>query len=208
MKFSWEVMLFTMAIVLWEGFVAYRNGTFSSKQWRNVNLSFLKHTGASVGDLIILPIVNGFFFPNLIWSWWYIPGIIVSLIITWQCHKAWWPDPNNKLAQGFILISNHGCSPNRNLWHKAMTPEGWIHFFFMAAELPILGGYILTPMPIEVVKINTLLLGIFVPFGVIIPGIVQTGGWKQVTTKDWIITGAMANFLYGLLILVYFLKIS
>lgn len=173
MKFSWLILGITMAIVIIEGIVSFFEGTFISKQHKKVNLSFLKHWGVSIGDLLILPIVNGLIFPYLCFSKWYIPGIILAGIITLVCHIAWCPNHDDINAQGFILNSQD----RSNLWYKAMTRAGWIHFGFMVCELTILGGYILTPMPLEVIKIVFVLFCFFIPVAITEPGIVQKSNY-------------------------------
>ncbi len=151
-----------------------------------------KTLGGSVGDMFIFPIINAIITPCLLhFDLWYMPGFLVSLMITLRCHKAWWPDPFDKNAQGFILMNNPPLFPtphcySKNYWYLAVTPAGWIHVFFMTCQITILGGYLFTPMPRSVINIVSLLLAVFLPLGVIEPGIVQSGGIKKLTIRKYV----------------------
>ena len=210
MEFSVTALKLTMAVVVIEGLVAYYNGTLSSIQWKHINLSFMKHWGVLIGDLCIFPIINAFIIPCLHFNWWYVPGFILTLAITLQCHKSWWPDPWDENAQGFILDSFHDDWKvhSKFHWHRAVTPAGWIHVFFMTCQLAILGGYILTPMPRPVINAISSLLVVFLPLGVIEPGIVQSGGLKKITPRRLIRDTAIFIALLVAVLLVRFIKLN
>ncbi|MCX6761783.1 MAG: hypothetical protein NTY33_02985 [Candidatus Moranbacteria bacterium] len=203
----------TIAVVIAEGLVACYDGTFSSIQRKHVNLSFLKHWGVSIGDLFIFPLINAFIIPRLNFNLWYILGFVLALVITLLCHRAWWPGPQDENAQGFILMNNPPLLPTRHCfsksyWYLAITRAGWIHIFFMTCQLAILGGYILTPMPRPVVNAVSLLLAVFLPLGVIEPGIVQSGGIKKLTLRKCAEISIIFLALMTAIFVIRFIKIS
>jgi hypothetical protein len=207
LQFSVWAALLTALIVIIEAIISFSEKTFSRKQGR-VNLSFCWHWGVSIGDLVILPVVNGLVVPHLSFGIWFFIFLGLSFNITWFCHKAWWPDPQNSLAQGFIFANAKSGHIHRNLWYRDMTWAGWIHFLFMTIQIVILGGYLITPMPKDIVSLISWIFIVFIPVAVIEPGIIQTGGLQKLTRKDQILTLGMTLALYGLLVIAYLIKKS
>lgn len=90
---------FSALVIIQIGCSAWE-GTFMRNQDRHLATPMIWHWGCMVGDLIILPIVFGLVFtyfkndpqpwaPSLwirliIWA-------LVSISLTWQMHKLWWP---------------------------------------------------------------------------------------------------------------------
>lgn len=198
--FSLLAAFITMAFAVASGVVAYHEKTFSREQGR-VNLSFCWHWGISIGDLLILAIVNGLIFPSFHFNLWWLVLVPFSATLTTVCYKDWWPKPDNIPAQGFILISSEEHSLAGDSWTKAVTKAGWIHFVFMTIELMILAEYIFTSIPALVVKIVTGLLLIFIPVAVIEPGVIQSGGDKKKIREA--VIGAIALMILALLVAVF-----
>lgn len=215
MEFSLTFYLVTIIVVSVEGFFSILEGTFSRLQNRNppVRLTFLWHWGVSIGDWIILPIFNGIIFSRLDFSrmvkipfinfqfsqWLFFP---VAAVITWYCHKAWWP--SSEKALNFMCPNWKRSGKDRNFWYRDMTIAGWIHFVFMIVEVAVIAGYIFTPMPKEVVWRTFFIFLAFIPLGVIEPGVVE--GWPLSTGKK-IATAGTAIALWSLLTVVTWAKL-
>jgi hypothetical protein len=198
MRFSWIACFITMAVVILEGIFAWLDGSFSRRQWRHLRLSFLWHWGVSIGDLVILPIINGLIIPYLIIDWDLSPhGLFVKLLIysaflagsffvTKWCHKLWWPAKKEDF--GHIFSNWFGSRGRRNLWFEDLTWSGAVHFIFMIVQLVIVASYLLTPMPREVVMSVGILMAIFLPIATIEPGIVVE---EYVLPDQWEVWGSM-----------------
>jgi hypothetical protein len=175
-EFSWLAWFVTTIVVVVEGLVSLCEGTFSRLQNKlpRIRLSFLWHWAVSIGDLIILPVFNGFVASHLHFSLWQWGALLLaSLVVTLACHYAWWPAEQKAL--GFIYPDWNGSGKERKFWYRDLSLAGWVHVEFMTVQLAVIVGYILTPMPADIVQLVGVIFLIFVPFGVIEPGVVE--GW-------------------------------
>lgn len=205
MKFSWLAYFITVGLVIYEGIWAFREKTFSRKQCRKqpVRLTFLWHWGVVVGDLIILPFFNGMTIPYFSFSpWVYALFFLASLAITFYCHYAWWPRSENAL--NFMCPNWEGSGKNRKLWYKDATVAGYIHFMFMTAQLVVIFTYIFSPMPKEVIWQVCVIFLVFIPFGVIEPGVIE--GWPLSKEKK-LVTFSIAIALWAVVVAVTSLKL-
>jgi hypothetical protein len=195
MEFSWLAFVLTGVVVLVEAFFVWRDGNLSRRQKNCANLSFLLHWGVSIGDLIILSIVNGIIIPNLKWSvgWFsiYEHMFVASILITWFCHKLWWPTTVKSL--GFIFPNWNGSNRLKRFWYRDISKAGWIHFIFMTFQLVALMAYMITPMPDKVVLIIGGLFLIFLPVSTVEPGYIQSGDKKpsalniaSIISREWL----------------------
>jgi hypothetical protein len=205
MKFSWLMYLITVALVCFEGIWAIREKTFSRKQVRKqpIRLTFLWHWGVVVGDLIILPFFNGLVIPYFSFPpWVYALFFLASLAITFYCHYAWWP--TSEKALNFMCPDWEESGKDRKLWYKDATVAGYIHFVFMTLQLVVIFGYIFTHMPSEVVWRVCVIFLVFVPFGVIEPGVVE--GWP-LSKKKKLVTFGIAVALWAVVGVATWLKL-
>ena len=205
MEFSWLAFFVTISVVCVEGVFAFRNKTFSRKQMRRppVRLTFLWHWGVVVGDLVILPVFNGIVAPYVHLALW--QCIVFSLtapMITWSCHRAWWPTSEKSL--NFMSPDWRRSLKQRGCWHADMSSAGWIHFMFMVGQLIMIMGYVFNPMPKELIQQVCIIFLVFIPFGVIEPGVVE--GWPLSTGKK-IATFGIAIALWSLVGAVTWLKL-
>lgn len=204
MEFSWLAWLMTVAVVVGEGLVSAWEGTFSRKQMRSppIRLSFLWHWGVVIGDLCILPIFNGLVIPYLHLSpLEFAAFLFVSFIATLACHFAWWP--TTEKALGFIYADWNGSGKIREFWYRDITVAGWMHVIFMTAELVVIVLYILTPMPSDIARIIGTIFLVFIPFGVIEPGVVE--GWP-LSGEKMLVTFSFSIVLWLVVISVTWLK--
>jgi len=205
MNFSVLVALLNFVYVFFEGIVSWQEKTFSRLQKRkpSIRLSFLWHWGASVGDMLILPIFNGMVIPHIhlpIHYW--ILLSFAAINITLFCHKGWWP--KEEKAFGFIMADWENSGKDPDLWYRDMSSAGWMHFVFMSAQLTIIGGYLLSPMPKEIVHQTAILFTLFVPFAVIEPGVVE--GWPLSKAKK-ILTAKVTIALWAIVAAATWIKL-
>ena len=205
MEFSWKIWAITVGIVIIEGLWAFLENTFSCKQNRKqpIRLSFLWHWGVSIGDLVILPVFNGFVIPYFHFpAKVYAAFLLVSLIGTYLCHKAWWP--TSEKALNFMCPDWEGSKKDKKYWYRDATVAGYIHFVFMTLQLVVIFGYIFTTFPSEMVLRVCIIFLIFIPFGVIEPGVVE--GWPLSKEKK-LVTFGIAVALWTVVGVVTWIKL-
>ena len=205
MEFSWKMWFVTVSFVIFEGYWSFLEKTFSRRQKRKqpIRLSFLWHWGVSIGDLVILPVFNGFVIPYFNFpAWAYASFFLASLAITFYCHWAWWP--TSEKALNFMCPDWEGSKKVRKDWYKDATVAGYVHFIFMTMQLIVIFGYIFTTFPNEMVwKVCAIFL-VFIPFGVIEPGVVE--GWPLSREKK-VVTFGIAIALWTVVGVITWLKL-
>lgn len=204
MEFSVAVAFWTFAFVVVEGMVSWVEGNFFRKQkTRPVRLTFIWHWGVVVGDLVLLAIFNGLIMPYVLAPMTVMfPLVAISLSLTCLCHKAWWPREEKSLN---FMVPNWDAS-NRvsKFWYRDMTAAGWMHFVFMTVQLVIIGLYLYSPMPSQVVRTVAVIFFVFVPVAIIEPGVVE--GWPLSKPKI-IATAGMAIVLWVIVGLATWVKL-
>ena len=203
MDFSWSAYISTILFVLFETMLSWRDKTFSRKQKREppIRISFLWHWGLCIGDLVILPVFNGLVIPHLHFSYLHIVPLFFSAMITTLCHHAWWPkDPS---ALGVVFPDWRRSERMETFWYRDLSPAGWAHALFMTVQIVLIASYIFTPMPEKVVRLSSALFMLFIPFGVIEPGMAEC--WPP-TNKKVAQSLAIAFSLWVLVFFVGWLK--
>ncbi|MDD2753720.1 MAG: hypothetical protein PHT44_03885 [Candidatus Portnoybacteria bacterium] len=164
-------------------------------RWQHLPMSFLNNWAASWGDMYIFPVVNALvvssLWPVLDRQWngvsffvmftpfFLVAGIAVSILF----HRAWWGHDENL---GHIFIGwNIGHTPEtrvpveHNGFYDDMTKAGWVHFWFMSAQVAVMLAYIVAPMPKEVVFWVSGLLAAFFIIQNAQAVMIQRGSWKK-----------------------------
>ena len=90
-------------------------------------------------------------------------------------------------------------------WYRDLPPSAWIHFIYMVLAIVYIGGYIIRPMPEEIIWKTFWIFLVFVPIAIIEPGIVQ--GWKP-TKKDILMSVGTAIVLWVVVGLVTWIKLN
>lgn len=144
-KFSWLAAGITFGVCLVGALVSFYEGTFSRRQWRHKNMSFLWNWAVSIGDGFIFPIINGLILPHL-WSveyWLVFIAYALGLTVTYFFYQIWWKKDENL---GHVFISWSSSGGDQKYWMKDITDSGWVHFFFMAFQVAVLSLYLIVPM--------------------------------------------------------------
>ncbi len=183
MEYSW-IIAFWVTIAFYAGqfFLSIKEGTFALWQlerrradlnfhgryrWQHLPMSFLNNWTVSVSDLYVFPLINALVVPYL-WptdgwpgklSAFIVIGTLVSagIMVSGVFHQAWWGHDENL---GHVFAKWRAIS--REFFMADMTRAGWVHFFFMAAQIAVMLAYIITPMPRVVLFWVSLLLSGFV----------------------------------------------
>ncbi|HEX8974654.1 MAG TPA: hypothetical protein VF817_04175 [Patescibacteria group bacterium] len=205
-SFVWQPAFVAIMVVIVEGICSWSKKTF----WPNhkggpvIKLPFVYHGGVIVGDLIILPYLFGIW-----WQYFHVKVLdwaillVVSVIITWIAHRAWWFMCAEQ--PGFMYPDRSESEGDEDLWYRDLPSSAWVHFVYMTGALMMIGAYIFTPMPEEIIYKTFWALIVFVPVAVIEPGIVQ--GWP-VKKVDVFAQLSVNFFLWGLIGGITHLKIN
>lgn len=205
MGFSWEIFSISVFVVVMEGMASWTEKTFWPGQQggKSIKLPFVFHGGVVVGDLILLSYAYGMWMPQLqaTFCQWVI-SFPVAVVITWQCHRAWWFMCKDQ--PGFMYPNRSESGGDPKAWFCDLPGSAWINFIYMVGSLMFIGAYILSPMSAEVVWRTFWIFVIFVPIAIIEPGIV--GGWPP-TKKDIFTSVGIAIVLWAIVGLVTWLKL-
>jgi len=194
MEDSFWVAMVLVCVVIIEGVKSWREGTFYFNQTsgKEIKLPFIMHWGVVIGDLILIPLAVslGWLFMECSLSALFI-FFVVAFLLTLVCHFAWWFMCAKQ--RGFMYPDRNGSWGVSDYWYKDLPVSAWIHFVYMILAVMYLQAYIFSPMPSDVVWKTCWIFLVFVPLGVIEPGIVQ--GWPP-TKKDIITSVGTAIVLW------------
>jgi hypothetical protein len=206
--FSWVVVFLSLSVttVVVEGVLSWNEGTFWPHQvgGKAVKLPFILHGGVVLGDLILLPYAFSFWASELripLWLWGAL--FFLALWITWLCHRAWWFQCERQ--PGFMYPDRQESWGDPTKWFLDLPGSAWVHFVYMTGALVFIGAYIWSPMDPGIVWQTFWIFVVFVPTAIIEPGIVQ--GWPP-TRKDILISVGVAIVLWGVIVLVTWIKLS
>ena len=98
--------------------------------------------------------------------------------------------PGGTAATRMASVSTCGrCDPPGD-GRRILSWAGWCHVVYVAFEIAVLTTYVVTPVPVGVVVLVSLLLCAHVPLGVLVPAWSATG---RVFREDvWQTAGAIA----------------
>jgi len=160
-----------MLYMVTAAYVSWRESTFRSG---SVTMGFVEH-GGMWGDFIILPIVNGLivpFFPRatakrLMAA----SGLLMCAVIATIFAHAQWDAMGKAAATTDFVFPRH----NTGSWYTDMSLSGYLHLAYMSAELTLILGYAVIPMPVRRVVLISGLLTAHLIVGQVQPGWYLTG---------------------------------
>ncbi len=166
MKFSIAACVATIVFVAMQAFISFVEGTFAKNRW--ITMGFINH-GGMWGDLLLLPVVNGFLWPYLTIKGELLPisvMMFVNCVITVLIHWKWADWLRESETRGHMFNANSVTS---------FTLAGWLHVFYMTIQLTLLMLYVLSVIPPQVVWIISSVLTAHVFLGTVQPGWYCTG---------------------------------
>ncbi|GEM_PF-4052606 len=182
----WVIYLFGLLFVMQVIFSLMEKTFFNDRGY--LDLPLVWHWGVLIGDPILI-IMDGFILNHMQGGWHSLLFLVISLVITWQLHKSWWDIRGHifpthtrsqdlaKVGWDSMTISERVQVDQKKYWYRDLSAAGVCHMIFFAVQLWIILEYIITSLPPSVVKTATVLLLIFSPFGVFVPG------WAEWRTK-------------------------
>jgi len=167
MRINLDILLVVMAYVVMEILFSVLD---ESERKQATEFPLWKHGGVW-GDLLLFSVINA-----IVWNHLRLPGlwlfaviIVISVVATLGLHKMWFDGQG--MTSGFWRFwPKGGCFGGMGL-------VGWMHVFFMMAQLTILLLFVLSPAPAKVIWTAAIMLTVFWPLGVIQPCWYLTGKW-------------------------------
>jgi hypothetical protein len=142
-----------------------------------LDMGFVNH-GGMWGDLVLLPIANAAIAPHLQVGAWLAIAVAIGLGLSAWVHVYWYRGVRDDAAarRARHHSAEHMWPARRHgRWWKDLSWAGWAHVFYVAGELAILIGFLLFPVPDEVIAIVALIFTLHVPLGLLQPRWFLTG---------------------------------
>jgi hypothetical protein len=129
------------------------------------------HHGGMWGDLVLLPLANAVIVAHLDAGLWIAAALVAALALSIWVHIHWYRgDATRAHSREHMWPSRpHGS------WWRDLSWAGWAHVAYVAGELAILAGFLLHPMPAEVVALVCVVFTLHVPLGLLQPRWYLTG---------------------------------
>ena len=189
MEISWTAWLISALAVTVSGAIAWGEGNWTRR--RGLAMGFANH-GGMWSDLVLLSLANAVIVPHLTGGWWLAPALALSAIASLWVHRYWYrPQPGLVVSMLSTddVVENHVRAVDlhadagdhiwpthaRGTWWRDLSWSGWAHVAYVIGELTLLAGFLLHPMPIDVVILITAIFTIHVPIGLLQPRWYRTG---------------------------------
>jgi hypothetical protein len=194
-EWSWTTWLISAAAVVVSGAVAWAEGHWVRRD--RLAMGFANH-GGMWSDLVLLSMANAVVVPHLTWGAWIIGGALVSGLASLWVHAFWYhpPSPTGTPVNGDEWLASDGHDeahfrpPGEEAppagdhmwpthaygsWWRDLSWSGWAHVIYVTGELTLLVGFLLHPMPSEVVMLVAAIFTVHVPIGLLQPRWYKTG---------------------------------
>ena len=168
---SWTTWTVSVAAVAISGALAWAQGNLTRRP--GLDMGFANH-GGMWGDLVLLPIANAAIVPNLGPGLWIAAALAITTALSIWVHMYWYrgDQPSRRRAHS----RDHMWPARRHgSWWRDLSWSGWAHVAYVAAELALLTGFLLFPMPDAVIAIVCVVFTLHVPLGLLQPRWFVTG---------------------------------
>jgi hypothetical protein len=173
-EFHWTTWFLSVFAVVISAALAWLQGNFTKRP--GLDMGFANH-GGMWGDLVLLPIANAAIGPHLQAGVWIAAALALTSALSAWVHVHWYRGDKAILGLQWALHSREHMWPSRphGSWWKDLSWAGWAHVVYVAGELAILFGFLLFPMPDEVVALVCVIFTLHVPLGLLQPRWYLTG---------------------------------
>lgn len=166
-EWSWTAWAVSATAVVASGAIAWAEGSWRRRP--GLAMGFANH-GGMWSDLVLLSLANAVIVPLLEPGWWIVGAALLALAASIWVHVYWYHG-------GKSVHAGEHMWPRRahHTWWGDLSYAGWAHVLYVAGELTLLAGFLLHPMPAEVVMLVAAIFTIHVPIGLLQPRYFLTG---------------------------------
>jgi hypothetical protein len=191
MDWSWGAWIVSASAVVLSGAIAWAEGNWARRP--GLAMGFTDH-GGMWSDLVLLSMANAVIVPHLSIGPWLLWALAASTGASLWVHRHWYtprqrdddgtsaalPPAGHTVAAPEKSHASHGGDhiwPNRTRgsWWRDLSWSGWAHVGYVIAELTLLAGFLVHPIPAAVVILITVIFTIHVPIGLLQPRWFRTG---------------------------------
>lgn len=167
MEWSWITWWISVAAVIGCGLLAWLEGNW--RQRPGLAMGFANH-GGMWGDLLLLPIANAVIVPHLISGAWVGVAVALGTLVSLSVH-AYWYRGDAVAHAGEHMWPSRRCGT----WARDLSAAGWAHVIYVAAELTLLAGFLIHPVPANAALLVAMIFTVHVPIGLLQPRYFLTG---------------------------------
>ena len=167
MEWSWLAWVVSVAAVIVSALAAWVEGSWTRRP--GLDLGFVNH-GGMWGDLLLLPLANAVIVPHIRAGLWIAGALLVAALASILVHIHWYRGQMTTHRPEHLWPSRP-----HSLWWRDLSWAGWAHVVYVIGELALLAGFLLHPMPAEVILFVTSIFTIHVPVGLLQPRYFMTG---------------------------------
>jgi hypothetical protein len=168
------------------GCIAWAEGNWTARP--GLAMGFANH-GGMWSDLVLLSMANAAIVPHLLPGQWILGAVAIGTIASLWVHRHWYT-PRSAMAEHPAPPGGDQSVPvapdprggdhmwphhTRGTWWQDLSAAGWAHVIYVIAELTVLAGFLLHPVPTDVVIFVTAIFTIHVPIGLLQPRWFRTG---------------------------------
>ena len=167
MEWSWLAWIGSVAAVVISGGIAWAEGNWTRRS--GLAMGFGNH-GGMWSDLVLLPVANAAIVPHLRPGWWIAAAMLLASVASVAVHVHWYRGDRHDHAGEHMWPRRH-----RHTWWGDLSRAGWAHVLYVIGELTLLAGFLLHPVPDDVVILVAAIFTIHVPIGLLQPRYFLTG---------------------------------
>lgn len=168
MDFHGTAWLLSVVAVVISGGVAWLEGNFRRRP--GLDMGFVNH-GGMWGDLVLLPVANAVIVPHLAAGAWIAAALAITLALSVWVHVHWY----RGVRPGAHRREHMWPARRAETWWRDLSWAGWAHVLYVAGELAILIGFLLFPVPGDVIVAVCAIFTLHVPLGLLQPRWFLTG---------------------------------
>jgi hypothetical protein len=157
----------SVAAVVLSGAVAWLEDSWARRP--GLAMGFANH-GGMWGDRWLLPIANAAIGPHLTIGAWLPVAALLAAIASVVVHIYWYRGDDASHGGPRPHAPEHMWPARpRGTWYGDLSWAGWLHVAYVTAELTLLAGFLVHPMPSAVVLLVCAVFTIHVPIGLLQP---------------------------------------
>jgi hypothetical protein len=166
-EWSWTAWGLSVLAVVISGAIAWAEGSWRRRH--GLAMGFANH-GGMWSDLILLPIANAVIVPHLQPGTWIALAVSAATVASVWVHIYWYRGGKGEHAGEHLWPCR-----TRHTWWADLSYAGWAHVAYVVAELTLLAGFLISPVPGDVVIVVAAIFTIHVPIGLLQPRYFLTG---------------------------------